>query len=495
MENSSLQEVNYVPSDGAENIIKLSPSNVRKKSDTIFLRFVILSAVLLQLEGSAFWIWPSPAIVKMKSEDLDSNPLGRVITTTEITLLVGIPGYVSLIGGAILPKISDILGRNRSLHLLGLAMLLCAIGLAYSNNIYLIIIFLTLFQTVSAGIWGILPVYITEICEDHNRAKYGCVMSIFSPVGQLYGYVTGSYFSLRSFTFILATPLFVFLLCFLFAPESPVYSLSRGRKEECIKTLKKLRNNKTDIELQTDLYHINKSLIEKEEAQQTSKINIVQLFTMKEGRIGLILAALPILAQSFSGVPVMMPLLAPIFNDLGSDLSGNTISIIIGTVKVLTFSLTSLIVEKTGRRLMLICSSVGAGVMVSLVGISFYLKTTKSAVADQLEYVTLAGIILYVLLYSIGLGPIPMAVMSELFSPELRSSALSFLSITTNLALTGYSSIFPLLAECIGTYSCFWIFGVTCFIQALIFIAVFPETKGKSIVEIQDMLRNYKVFK
>ncbi|XP_050503858.1 facilitated trehalose transporter Tret1-like isoform X3 [Diabrotica virgifera virgifera] len=461
----------------------------RKKPDTLFLYFAVVTATLLMLVNAALSVWTSPAIVKMQSNNTDENILGRPITTWETSILLGVPGLASLVGSAFLPKLADILGRKKSMQLMGLGTFLSTIGLAFCNTINLMTILSCFIQIFCAGVTGILPIYLTEICEDHNRAKHGCLMTAFSPIGQVYALILGPLFDLKVFTLLLSAPMVPFLVLFFFAPESPVHLLSKGMEKECIESLQKLRRNKTKKEIENDYHNleINKSIKGSEE----NRLNFIQLFGTKEGRVGLMLAFIPILSQNLSGVQIIFPLLGPIFNDSGSKLSGDTIAVIAALVKLITFTIITFVIETTGRKPMLIVSSIGAGISSTTLGVFFYLKYINSPFIESFHLGPLLSVSAFIISYSIGLGPIPMAIICELFPSDLRSTALAIISTVSALVITGYTTFYPLLAELIHTHWCMWIFGLSCFAGTFFISTMLPEVRGKSVLEIQEILRNY----
>uniref|UniRef100_A0A6P7FXA5 Facilitated trehalose transporter Tret1-2 homolog n=1 Tax=Diabrotica virgifera virgifera TaxID=50390 RepID=A0A6P7FXA5_DIAVI len=467
-------------------------TNMGRTEDTFYLRFTVLTGVIVMLEGSALSVWTSPAIIKLQSNDSSVNPLGRPITTAEISALLGIPSVVSLLSAALLPKLADVIGRKKSLQILGLGIFLSTIGLAFCQSVNWMVFCICISSSMAAAGASILPMYITEICENRNRATYGCLMTAASPMGQLLCFLIGPAFHFKMFTILIVTPLIFFLVSSVFIPESLVYCLSKGKKGECKKWLRKLRSNKSDKELEIDY---NEIIVSLESLKKTKQFSLWKLLGEKEGRVGVTLAMLCILAQFFSGVPIVMSLLAPIFNESGSNLSGNTIAIIVGTVKTLSFTFTSLIIQKTGRRPMLIISSAMAGIPVSCLGVVFYLKLINSPLVHQFQWVPLACVLTYIFSYSLGLGPIPLSTMSELFGPDVRSTGLAFVSTVSSLIISVYIAAYPVLAEHFGIYSCMWIFGGSCFVCSVLFALFLPETKGKSDAQIQKLLKHYKFFK
>ncbi|XP_072383310.1 trehalose transporter 1-like protein [Diabrotica undecimpunctata] len=482
-----LQEVKYIPT-GSEKDEPFQPEDEIKRSDTLFLQFTVMTALLIFMVGGTTIVWTSPAIVKMKSNDSSINPLGRPIQTYEISKFMGIVGILALGGSLVLPKLADVMGRKRSLWIMAFFMFVGIVGLGLSRSVNVMIICSTIIALFFGGAMGILPMYLTEICEDHNRTKYGCLMSAFIPIGQLYTYLIGPVFSYTVFTILTAVPMIPFLVMFFFAPESPVYSLEHGNKEECSRALKKLRSNKTETELDNDLRKISKAL---ETTNKTEGNSVGKLFGTKEGRVGMLLSLLPLFVQYFSGVPVLMMLMAPIFNNSGSFISGSTIGVCVGVVKIILFTTTSLIVERFGRRPLLLISAGGAALPVSLLGLYFYLKQMNSPFVYQYPWIPLVCVLTFVSFYSIGLGPIPITVMGEMFSADTRSTGCAIVTTISSMALTIYVSAYPILAELVGTHWCMWMFGTCCFGGALLIYFLLPETKGKSVVEIQEILKNY----
>ncbi|XP_072381033.1 facilitated trehalose transporter Tret1-like [Diabrotica undecimpunctata] len=472
--------------------VKVFQKEGSTNTDTFYLRFTVLTGVIVMLEGSALSVWTSPAVIKLQSNDSSVNPLGRSITTVEISALLGIPSIVSLVSAGLLPKLADVIGRKKSLQILGLGIFLSTIGLAFCQSVSWMVFFICISSSLTAAGASILPMYITEVCEDRNRATYGCLMTASSPMGQLLCFLIGPAFHFKVFTLLIVTPLIFFLVFSVYIPESPVYCLSKGKKGECKKWLRKLRSNKSDKELEIDYNEIFFNL---ESLKKTKQFSLWKLLGEKEGRVGITLAMLCILGQYFSGVPIVMSLLAPIFNESGSNLSGNTIAIIVGTVKTLSFTFTSLVIQKTGRRPMLIISAAMAGIPISCLGIFFYLKHLNSPIVHQFQWIPLACILTYIISYSLGLGPIPLSLMSELFSADVRSTGLAFVSTASSLIMSFYIAAYPVLAENIGIYSCMWIFGGSCFVNSVLFTLFLPETKGKGDTEIQKLLKYYKFFK
>ncbi|XP_072383309.1 facilitated trehalose transporter Tret1-like [Diabrotica undecimpunctata] len=483
-ENCILEDINTCSDN---NDVK-----VARKSDTFFLYFTALTGSLPWFVGGMSIVWASPAITKLQLNDTEVNPIGRPIKPIEVSALLVSQAIGGIIGTLLLPKLADIYGRKRSLQILSFVMILSTSGVAFSTYVGFIVFCAAITVVAFCGIWAICPIYITEICEDHNRAKFSCFMAALIPVGELFCYIIGSLFSYKTYTMVMTLPLFLHLVLSLLLPESPIFSLTKNKKTDCLIALRKLRSNKSNEEIKIDFENMCVNLAN---IETTGGLGVSKLLSTREGRIGLLLSLLPIFIQNLCGVPVLMPLMAPIFNKSGSNLSGNTIAMCVGLVKIITFITASMVVEKLGRKPLLIISSLGTGICMSLLGIFFYLNHISSSFVLQFQWVPLTCILCYFVLYGFGLGPVPYSMISELFPSNLRSAASMIVLTSVGILIAVYLAVFLTLAEAIGIYWCMEMFATMSFIGTVLFYTILPETKGKSTEEIQDMIKNLEILK
>ncbi|CAG9832163.1 unnamed protein product [Diabrotica balteata] len=195
------QEVKYSP-------IELNQAKDEiKRPDTLFLYFTVMTVMLTALVCGSTLGWTSPAIVKLESNDTNINPLGRPITSYELSKFMGVGGILSLVISIFLPKLADLIGRKMSIFWMTVIMFIGIIGLAFSKNVDVMTAFSVVLGTAVNGLFSMMSMYLTEICEDHNRAKFICLMSVFIPVGELVTFIIGPMFSYKIFTIIMAVPL------------------------------------------------------------------------------------------------------------------------------------------------------------------------------------------------------------------------------------------------------------------------------------------------
>nr|QJX15774.1 glucosinolate transporter [Phyllotreta armoraciae] len=464
---------------------KTQSSSTSRKPDALFLYISVLTVQILSIASGASMVWTSPVLGKLYSNDTEVNPIGRPITTIEVSMLAGIPTFTNILGGFFLPKLSDIFGRKRYLLCSGLVMLLSGVGLAFSESVLLMIITRCIFGF--PGAWIVICLYAAEVSEDHNRGKFGCYFGIFHQMGHLFGFVVGPFFSVKYFTLIITSPLLIFVVVFMLVPETPMYLLAIGRENDCKTALRKLRSNKEEEEIESALKKLKESQMKPKEEQG----KITDLIKKRESILAVLLGLIPVLTKYCSGVTVLFTFLAPFLDQAGTSLSGDIMAIIIAVFKITFFILTSLFVDRFGRRKMLVISSTGTAIPLFLLGIYFYLQSIDSSLIAYLQWIPLTCLIFTVCCFGSGLGPIPLAVVSELPSADLRAVTSSLVHSIGSVVAFLLTFLYPLVSESLGNHWCMWWFSINCVVGAIVTYFFLPETKGKSFDEIQEILRNY----
>ncbi|CAG9861688.1 unnamed protein product [Phyllotreta striolata] len=461
---------------------------ISKKRDTLFVYFCVISGHLLTVSLGASMAWTSPVLTKLNSNNTDINPLGRPITTVEISMLAGIPSFTNTLGLLLMPKFSDLIGRKSYLLFCGVVMLLSGVGLSFSSaSITLMIIARCLFSFT--GAYTVMAIYVAEITEDHNRGRFGCYLGIFHQLGHLFGYLVGPFFSIKYFSLIMTAPALIFVVVFLMAPETPIYLLIRGKESDCKDSLRKLRRYKSDEEIELELKNM------KENLGTERKGKVVDLFKKRENILALIFSLLALLIKFSSGVTVIFTFLAPFFDEAGTSLSGDMVAILIAVFKITFFIISSFAIEKFGRRKLILISSGGTVLPLFFIGIYFYLQSIDSSLLPHLQWLPLTGLILTVCFFGIGLGPIPQVLIAELPPAELRAALTALVHSTGNVVTFALTSLYPLVSEMYGNQWCVWWFSLNCAVGAILMYFFLPETKGKSFDEIQEMLKNYSELK
>lgn len=197
------------------------------------------------------------------------------------------------------------------------------------------------------------------------------------------------------------------------------------------------------------------------------------------------------MAQQLSGINGVIFFAKDIFEGAGAGDRASLYTIIVGVVQTIATVVASILVDRAGRRILLLISSIGMGVTLAVFGYYFKLKENNTDVSN-ISWLPLVCLVVFIIVFSLGLGPLPWMMSGEILAPEIKSFG-SGAAVSTNwICVSIVTFFFKPLLDAIGSSSTFWMFAVVCFIAAAFVLLVIPETKGKSIQEIQNELAGKK---
>lgn len=160
-------------------------------------------------------------------------------------------------------------------------------------------------------------------------------------------------------------------------------------------------------------------------------------------------------------------------------------TVMIGVVQVASTAVACMIMDRFGRRPLLMVAGVGMSVACLTLGIYYRIVLYAMFDVGRLSWLALFSLVFYVLSFSLGWGPIPMLVMSEIFPARARGTASSVASITNWVGAFLVTKSFSSLQSAFGLDGTFWIFAVLCVVGVLYVWKYVPETKGKSLEDIE----------
>lgn len=362
-------------------------------------------------------------------------------------------------------------------------MTLAYIVLGFSSNVN-IFYAARLIKGLGVGSsFAVLPMYLGEIAEDSNRGTIGCLMGVFISIGLLFSYIVGPTLTVKMFCFACTLPLITFFFLFYFlVPETPVYLASTGNKNAAQASLMRLRSKKAP-EVQQELMEIVKS----SEESNSSKGGMKDLFISKGLRKAFIICTGLLLVQQVAGINIVLAYMQTIFDAAGGVIPSDIATVVIGVIQVFATIGTSSVVDRLGRKLLILGSAIGSCVSLITLGLFFYLNDHKFDVS-QLSWLPVASLILYIVVFNFGLGPLPWAIMGEMFPSSVKSAASALISCICFMTSFFITLLFPMLSMHLGNALTFWLFAGLCGLGIIFIVIVMPETKGKTLSEIQDML-------
>jgi len=189
--------------------------------------------------------------------------------------------------------------------------------------------------------------------------------------------------------------------------------------------------------------------------------------------------------QQWSGINVVIYYASDIFQAAGFNLQEMMVQIVaIGVVMLLSVIITIFTVEKLGRRPILLIATFSMAIIYGLIGGCFFTGNTGTSV------IVLA--LLNVMLYSLSLAPLLWVVLSEIYPNRVRGTAMSIGATSHWVANFLLTFSFPVIKETIGWANNFWLYGIVCLLGFIVLYRYLPETKGKSLEELETILINRK---
>merc|ERR1712002_749266 len=383
----------------------------------------------------------------------------------------------ALVGGQVGGLLMTKLGRKVAM-MMGAAMFaLSYLLLVVAPNVW--VIYVGRFCTgVCTGISSVVcPVYVAETATPSRRGFLGSCVQLMVTIGVMLVYVLGVSGSWRWISISCIIMVVVWMILLVFVPETPAHYIGQKRYREARESLEWLRGT---IHVDQEYEDILKSV---EESANLSA-GLTDLLS-RTNLAPFLISMWLMLGQQFSGMNAVMFYCVSIFQQSGSSLNDNTENIIVGAVQIVATVFAALVMDKAGRRILLNLSSSVMVLSISVLGLFFYIANNPDdkKLAEQIDLVPVASLSIFVFGFSVGFGPIPWLMMSELFAPEIRSRASS-LATSSNWALAFLvTNFFEDVTEMMSEAGSFWLFGgitLATFFFCLLFV---PETKGKSLDE------------
>lgn len=381
--------------------------------------------------------------------------------------------------------ICDIIGRKSTLLSLVIPFTAGWALIYFANNI-IMLYFGRLLTGMAVGACCVAaPLYTSEIAHKSIRGVLGSYFQLMVTVGIFLAYLFGKYLNPYWFTILCASIPVIFFCVFSFQPESPVYLLKKGFYEEAKHSLLLLRGNLYDVD--EELREIESILKDRSQTMVSLSETFRRSYVVK----ALIISFALMFFQQFSGINIIILYCTDIFKMSSISLDANTATILVGGFQMISTFLASLMIDRLGRRCLLIISTTIITLSNILLAIYFTLKYRSDITSDTLNdisFLPVGVLCVFVIVFSLGLGPIPWLISSEIFAPEIRSVCGSVAGTINWFLAFIITKFYKEIAEFIGEDSVFYICGILSLIGALFVFYFVPETKGKSINEIQNDL-------
>ncbi|CAH1968363.1 unnamed protein product [Acanthoscelides obtectus] len=421
--------------------------------------------------------WPSPYMPV-----LENGKYTFSVTSEEGSWLTVIPLIGAMVGALATGMIVDIFGRKRLIVLSSLPFFASwlMVALASSSTLMFIGRFIA---GLSDGLsFTAVPMYLGEISESKIRGLLASICPVSVIFGVLLINVLGEHLSLQTSAYIGAVIPVVLLITYSWMPESPYFHVMKGETEEARKSLEIFRGTK---DVDEELKRISEAVRQQNEV----KGSILDLFTVRSNRKGLLITLGLRGFQQLSGTTAIIFYCKTIFEESKDFISAGTATIIYFSVQLVLSALSSVIVDFAGRRPLLIISTTGTAITLLIQGVFLYFKICTDVDMSRYHFVPIVALLSFVIVFSVGLQTIPLLMMGEIFPTDVKAIALSLMDLYYSLIVTIISQFFHWTKEVYGLHVPFFTFFGCCLVGLLFIIFFVPETKGKTLEDIQAELK------
>lgn len=390
----------------------------------------------------------------------------------------------AMFGAALSGALADRFGRKRVLLVTALLFAAGAIGAALAPTIPAIIAFRVMIGVAIGVASYTAPLYISEISPPDMRGALVSLNQLMITCGIVVSYLVDLALTLggnewRWMFGLGALPAIILVIGMLVLSESPRWLVSRNRIDEARTSLGKIMSAQ---KVEEEINDIQKSFTIKTGSWK----NVMEPWVRPALVVGIALAFF----QQVTGINTIIYYAPTIFEFAG--FGSHKVSILatvgVGTVNVLMTIVAIWFLDRLGRKPLLYIGLVGMALSLGLLGLAFYLPGMMGA----LKMLTVLCVIFYIASFAISLGPIFWLIIAEIYPLKVRGRAMSLATLSNWLFNMIVASTFLTLTEKLGKAGAFWFYAVVC-VAAIIFCYFYvPETKGRTLENIEDFLKKNK---
>jgi SP family sugar porter-like MFS transporter len=334
---------------------------------------------------------------------------------------------------------------------------------------------------------NLAPMYIAEVSPANVRGRYVAINQLTIVIGilsaQIFNWLIADpvtpgedilatwngQWGWRWMFWAVVVPASLYFITSFFIPESPRWLAAHGHSDKAEHVLSRIGGKAYAEDAMVEI----KSTL----SETGKKVNFDLLFKghiPKILLIGVVLAAF----QQWCGINVIFNYAQEVFAAAGYGISDILFNIVVTGITSLFAALIGMsLVDRIGRRPMLLFGSIGLTCIYPLIGICYYFHITGILV--------LVLVVMAIAVYATTLAPVVWVVLSEIFPNSVRGMAMGIATFSLWTACFILTYTFPLLNTGLGSAGTFWLYGGICLLGSIFIKTMLPETKGKSLEEIE----------
>ncbi|XP_023947081.1 facilitated trehalose transporter Tret1 [Bicyclus anynana] len=408
------------------------------------------------------------------------------VTDSEASWIASLSSAGTPIGCILSGYLMDNIGRRRTLILTEVPLILGWILIAFAQNVPMIYVGRLLVGLGSGMVGAPARVYTCEVSQPHLRGMLGAMASVGVSTGVLIQYVIGSVTSWNILAGLSATVPILSLLGMLFLPETPNYLLTQDNAVKAEKALAKLRGSTCDLqdEIQKMISFKEKNHVEPLKSPKEILKALLSPSTLKPFGI----LAVYFFIYQWCGVNTITFYAVEVFEASGAQLDKYWLTISMGVLRVIFTVVGCILCRRCGRRPLTFVSAIGCGsTMITLAVYLYFVQYWKdNNLPPQQSWIPVASLYLFTIFCTLGYLIVPWIMIGEVYPTQVRGVVGGMTTCAAHLSIFSVVKTFPYIKYGIHDYGTFGLYGVISLAGLVFFYIFLPETKGRTLQEIED---------